>query len=745
MNNKDLITWNTQSNGLPFFSYQGNLPFSVKDKKGHHVHLHEDPFVLLGNYRINLFVGASGNYRILSGERSWSNLNYKDLWKGGNYSTIVVNGVSHDLISDDSYTALGYKPSTQKILGVGFARFEYLINGLKIVRRISVKPNTNLKRGTPCFITEVYFENVSDEDSSLNFEEGVLAHYQLNLEQRLPEEKRVMSYETEVHSSSEQNVVATFLPKSKDPIAVYDKNKVCQYEVSPPHLYLTTTKSPTSRAITISKDNQTYLSSQSKISLKPGEVHKLCFEVGYYFDDEINPLLGDSYCLEEIQQSTSELTCESYWSQTWRSVVPSFEDESDPVLQREMTWNAACLEAMVSYKYYYDEFFIPQGTGYDYAQGICASVRDHAQHVMPMIYYRPELVESVIRYILKRTIAQGDIYLNEFGYGFTTQKQTRTSDHQLYLFLLVNEYLRVTKRYEFLLEHIEYHPGRNTESAPLLYRLVECFTFLKDEIKLGKHHIIRLCNADWNDLVFSMYSNIYNDTYRMAESHMNSAMGIVIIKDMVDWLEKAKDTLPDHRKIIDRFCESLSLYYEKIKNGFLKDLEGRSFPKRLYFNETEALGDDIMFFEPQGFTMQIPDLSDQQKATLYDEVYNRLIKGEVLGARQQEAPIDTERLVGGSRENGGFWYALNGPWIVGVAMWDFDKGMELLRKMTFANFTKHFPEYWHGMWSGPDNLESSLLPTEGLPDQKGHWGYAPVYCGHAHAWPLYCYLRLSEK
>jgi len=35
-----------------------------------------------------------------------------------------------------------------------------------------------------------------------------------------------------------------------------------------------------------------------------------------------------------------------------------------------------------------------------------------------------------------------------------------------------------------------------------------------------------------------------------------------------------------------------------------------------------------------------------------------------------------------------------------------------------------------------------LIPTEGLPDQTWTFFESPVYCAHAHAWPLYCYYRL---
>ncbi len=69
---------------------------------------------------------------------------------------------------------------------------------------------------------------------------------------------------------------------------------------------------------------------------------------------------------------------------------------------------------------------------------------------------------------------------------------------------------------------------------------------------------------------------------------------------------------------------------------------------------------------------------------------------------------------------------------------DFPAGAGALRRMTFAHFAKRYPQYWAGQWSASDSLNSSRLPTGGL-------SIAMPYCAHAHAWPLYCYLRLRAN
>ena len=113
------------------------------------------------------------------------------------------------------------------------------------------------------------------------------------------------------------------------------------------------------------------------------------------------------------------------------------------------------------------------------------------------------------------------------------------------------------------------------------------------------------------------------------------------------------------------------------------------------------------------------------------------MKGEAMGAKQIERPAPNPETPPGSRENGGFWYALNGPLVLGVAGFAPEEAQKLLRRMSFANYQRHFPRYWTGQWSASDALDSASLPTEGL-------SIYLTYCAHAHAWPLYLYLRLRE-
>lgn len=145
-----------------------------------------------------------------------------------------------------------------------------------------------------------------------------------------------------------------------------------------------------------------------------------------------------------------------------------------------------------------------------------------------------------------------------------------------------------------------------------------------------------------------------------------------------------------------------------------------------------------MWLEPPGFALLMPEMGTERKRVLLTELQRRLVSSEKMGARQIEKPLVHPGTSQGSRENGGFWYALHGTLVLGTATIDRDLAENFLKRMTFANYAKSLPEYWTGRWSASNSLDSSLLPSAGLAANI-------TYCAHAHAWPLYCYIRLREE
>jgi cellobiose phosphorylase len=319
------------------------------------------------------------------------------------------------------------------------------------------------------------------------------------------------------------------------------------------------------------------------------------------------------------------------------------------------------------------------------------------------------------------------------GYGWVASSPLQTSDQQLYLFLLLAEYLRVTGDTALLSESLAYYPAEKSGSDTVLAHVRQAFLFLRDRVSVGGHGLVRLWNSDWNDLFFWWPTEgSYNYTFEAAESCMNTAMAIVILGDLAPLVERS--STPQGSEL----AAAMVHFRAQLLEAWTRDLGDRPFPRRAWMGPTSPIGDDDMWLEPQGFALLIPEMAVERKRVLLSEVQRRLLAPEKLGARQSERPPARPGTPPGSRENGGFWYALHGPLVLGAATIDRSLAEGLLQRMTFASYAKSFPEYWTGQWSASDSIDSSLLPSQGLAQNI-------TYCAHAHAWPLYCFLRLREK
>jgi len=450
-------------------------------------------------------------------------------------------------------------------------------------------------------------------------------------------------------------------------------------------------------------------------------------------------IIGYAFAAAEIGRAAEALTAavdsahEPQFQRMWSNAIPKFAEEHDMDLRREMRWNAGVLEQMTTWREYYDETVVPQGTVYDYEWGNMASSRDLAQQALPMCHTNPAIARSTLRFIMKRTIPDGEIKLDDMGFGWAPHSGRLTSDQQLYFFLLLNEYLRATGDATILTERIAYYPVECANTGTGVDHVRDAFLFLRDRVSVGSHGLVKLWNSDWNDMFFWWpISEPYNNVFDQSESHMNTAMAVVILGDLAATLKKfdRSDEGPELLAAVEQ-------YREQLLKAFMADWGARPFPRRMYFQD-KAVGEDEMWLEPQGFTLLIPELAEERKKALFGEIQNRLVKGEAMGMKQIEKPIAKPGTKAGAREDGGFWYALTGPVVLGADSFDRGAAKEMFRRLTFANFTRSYPEYWTGQWSASDALDASMLPTAGLSQNI-------VYCAHPHSWPLYCYLRINEE
>ncbi|MBQ5842458.1 MAG: hypothetical protein IIW63_04830 [Clostridia bacterium] len=724
--------WREDKAGLPCFEYTGDIPYSAVLENGERVKLPDDPFFLLGNYKFNLFTHVSGEYQLISGERAWARLNQsKEKNKGVNRAVLSVGEKEYPLTGMDSLSAKA--KTCKRVFGCGFAYYEYFTDEVKIIRNISVKPSLEINDGVSAFLLTVEVENLKNETLNCTYTESIGANYEMTQYQTWQKEWLPLKYESRYEEDINDNSACIVNSASVwDPLLAPDRETMSKYDAFPPLLFI--------KAI---NDKAEFFGTEKSLSVKagfeilPNEKKELKFVIGYSFERDFSAVYG------KINLEKATALPVSAFADDWKRIIPDFENEPDKDLKRELRWHAHTLEAMATYSEYYGETKIPQGTVYDYYWGMHASARDNFQHGLPAVYYNPRLAKSILRYMLKRTTDFGEILFIETGYGYCENNRYFPSDSQLYFFLLLSEYLRVTNDHAFLDEEITPYPAKEKESKKVIEIVKKCFLFLRDTVGTGSHGLVRLLNSDWNDAVYFIEKVPYNCILTSGESHMNSAMAVCVTGALIEQLENAKKKAFCKAEI-QALQESMEIYRNRIKQAFFADMGKRTFPKRMYFNG-RSYGDDNMFLEPMGFTLQIDELETASKKSLYAEMKSRLYNGEKLGAREQQDPeFDGEGFEKGSRENGGFWWALNGPVIIGVSTFDVEEAKRLLKRMTLKNLARSFPNYWSSYWSSADNLESSLISGEGLCDQTIDYSSIPVYCAHPHAWILYCYFKLNE-
>ncbi len=727
--------WIDGSHSLPCYAYRGPIRFS-----DHHQTqpmwgldgnmIPDDPVFLLGNHRLTLFTHASGHIQILSAERAWARMNQGEtIWSGANKATCVVGDSKHELIGLDEPAAR----DADKLFGVGFARYSYeLDQKVKVERSIHVRPSTIVGEGASAFLLRVKFKNTTGNPLEIEYVETVLANYRMLPFESIHDPK-APEYPAHPFEHIGPDVLCIrFDAKPRRSLSFPPAGEMNPFEQIPPALFVHTMGDPSTQPYGATEIfGRSSIGIRSRLTLQAGEGREIRCVFGYTRDASKQGIDSLTQALHFDASAKSENGSE--FINEWRKIVPEFSAEADTQLRREMQWNVAVLEAMASWREYYNETIIPQGCMYDYAWGVFASNRDIAQQALPLCHTNPALARSTLRFILKRTAPDGEVKLMDQGFGWVASTAMQTSDQQLYFFLLLAEYLRVTQDAALLSERITYYPVEKSDEDTVLAHVRQTFLFLCDRISVGRHGLVRLWNSDWNDLFYAWETKgSYNSTFETAESCMNTAMAIVILGDLAPLLKRASD--PAGSELAAAMLE----YRSELLKAWMRDLGDRPFPRRAWTDSTTSLGEDNLWLEPQGFALLIPEMGTERKRALLTEVQRRVLNSEKMGARQIEKPLVHPGTPQGSRENGGFWYALHGPLVLGTATIDHDLAESLLKRMTLANYARSFPEYWTGRWSVSDSLDSSLLPSEGLAANI-------TYCAHAHAWPLYCYLRLREK
>lgn len=232
-------SWAMSARGLPVYQYTGQLPVKAVDKAGTDAMLPDDPYFLLGNYRLTLFAHASGIFQFLSGERGWARLNgVQQPNYGWNEASLAVDGRQTRLTGLNSVAT---DPSiVQKSFGVGTAKYQYqLPNGIVCTRVISVKPSAAINTGNPAFVITVSLKNTGAKTQRVTYVERMLVNYTLISTQFTEAQKRPLLYHNKTQVDQSQTLaVAEVAYDANTLLTIPGPTARYSYDIAPPTVFM---------------------------------------------------------------------------------------------------------------------------------------------------------------------------------------------------------------------------------------------------------------------------------------------------------------------------------------------------------------------------------------------------------------------------------------------------------------------------------------------------------------------------
>jgi hypothetical protein len=118
---------------------------------------------------------------------------------------------------------------------------------------------------------------------------------------------------------------------------------------------------------------------ERRLHLAPGESRTLYFAYGYLPEGfELEPLL------EKYRKYPDKLWERS--SHRWKEDGIRFRVDSEPLVEREVTWHHYYLRSNLTYDSFFREHMLTQGAGYSYLYGTNDAPEDPLQQTLPFVF-----------------------------------------------------------------------------------------------------------------------------------------------------------------------------------------------------------------------------------------------------------------------------------------------------------------------------------------------------------------------
>lgn len=478
---------------------------------------------------------------------------------------------------------------------------------------------------------------------------------------------------------------------------------------------------------------------ERKISLKPGESRTLIFLYGYLPENANVDSLVSKY-----RRSAAAAWRDS--SSEWKRKGLRFSAESEPWVEREITWNHYYLRSGLTYDSFFRQHILSQASIYQYVMGFQGAARDPLQHALPFVFSDPDILKGILRYTLKEVRRDGSLPYGIVGYGMPMPTTSdNSSDMPMWLLWVASEYVLATRDVPFLDEPITPVYGPNAGGQPVRVRelLARCYRHLLEGVKTGEHGIMRMLHDDWNDaLVMGWVSpKSLPECLEQSESVLNSAMASYVFDRYARLLTYAGGE-PGLAADIRRKAE-------EHRKAVQQQWTGKWF-RRAWLGPSQGwLGEKGLWLEPQPWAIIGGVTTEQQTRALVQILDQELRRASPVGALQLNKSPDmiaqgVLKMEPGTSIDGGVWPSLNATLIWALALVDAGMAWDEWKKNSFARHAEVYPGIWYGTWSGPDvlNSASSEHPSETTAGRPFGWTDFPVLNMHTHACPLFSATKL---
>jgi hypothetical protein len=462
------------------------------------------------------------------------------------------------------------------------------------------------------------------------------------------------------------------------------------------------------------------LTLESELRLEPGESRTLWFRAGAPDDSEVESP-------ERLMRACAGLR---------RLRLPRARSAALPEAEREIPWHAALLTGGLCRDEVIGGHTLNQSSAYAHTIGFNGAARDPLQHALPLVYIEPRYALSVLRNTCAWSTPEG-----ELPYALDGAKQPvalgfHPSDSNLWAFALAAEYAAATGDLDAFDEPLEYHPARRASAVSLGENLRRQFRYFTDEIGLGEHGHVRICNADWNDGALTLSDVDPSIMRESGESVLNSAMAAWVLPRWAGLCDRLGD---------QRTATEARLLAERLREAVGKEWNGRWF-RRALAPGGRALGDEDCWLEVQPWALLCGAADEAQARALLRTIDEKLRAGSPLGARVRwPVPAEGDIMGGpGTGHRGGIWPSINMTLIWAAARFAPELARDEWRRSTLAAHAAAYPNVWCGTLSGPDayNGVESERPGETWGTPMLAMQAYPTNNLHSHSQPLLAWLRL---